>query len=110
MMFKNRVLMAAVVLLAASSLAWAAGDAKAGATVYASKCKTCHAADGAGNPGMAKALKVEFKHLGSPEVQKMKDEEWKEVILKGKGKMTKVAGLSEADMANVVAYCRTLKK
>jgi len=37
--------------------AWAA-DAAAGKAIFASKCKTCHGADGQGNPGMAKVLKT----------------------------------------------------
>ena len=105
--------MAVAVVLALSVLggtaAWAA-DAAAGKDVYGAKCKTCHGADGAGNPGMAKALKVEFKHLGSPEVQKMKDDEFKKIITAGKDKMKPVAGISAADVANVIAFVRTLKK
>lgn len=51
-------------LLATASMVWAA-DVSAGKDVYMTKCKTCHAADGQGNPGLAKAMKVEMRPLGS---------------------------------------------
>jgi mono/diheme cytochrome c family protein len=95
-------------LLAASS-AWAA-DAAAGKAVFDSKCRTCHAADGAGNPGIAKALGVTLKPLGGEEVQKMSDADIKKTISTGSGKMKPVAGLTPAQTDDVVAFVRTLKK
>lgn len=100
--------MATCLLLGVGSRAWAA-DAAAGKDVYATKCKTCHAADGAGNSGLAKALKVDLRPLGSAEVQALSDADLSGVITKGKGKMKPVS-LPAADVANVVAYVRTLKK
>jgi mono/diheme cytochrome c family protein len=88
--------------------AWAA-DAAAGKTVYTAKCKTCHAADGAGNPAMAKVFKTEIKPLSSPDVQGQSDADLKKVITEGKGKM-KPVGVTGADLDNVVAYVRTFKK
>lgn len=113
MKLNGRMMMVAMIALAlctfvASSAS--AADAKAGADVYSAKCKMCHGADGAGNPGMAKALKVEFKHLGGPEVQKMSDADLKKVVTTGKDKMKPVAGVAGADLDNVIAYVRTLKK
>jgi mono/diheme cytochrome c family protein len=87
-----------------------AQNAAAGKEVYTKKCQTCHGADGSGNPGMAKALKVEFKHLGSAEVQKKSDAEIKKVITDGSGKMKPVTGVAGADLDSVVAYVRSLKK
>lgn len=88
--------------------AWAA-DAAAGKAVYAAKCKTCHGAEGQGNPGIAKALKVEIKPLTGPEVQGMSDADIKKVVTEGKGKMKPVA-VSGADLDNVVAYVKSMKK
>ena len=108
----GEVLCVAAAMLGAALVtpsAWAA-DAAAGKAVFEKKCKTCHAADGQGNPGMAKALKVEFKALGSAEVQKMSDAELKKVLTAGMGKMKPVSGLSDADADNVIAHVRTLKK
>jgi hypothetical protein len=59
---------------------------------------------------IAKALKVEMKPLGSAEAQKMSNDEMIKAIKEGKGKMTKVSGLSDKDVADVIAYVRTFKK
>jgi len=105
------------VILSAVALAWAASiapalaaDPAAGKAVYTSKCQTCHAADGAGNPGLGKALGVTWRPLGSAAVQGMSDDDLKKVVTTGKGKMKPVANLAGADLDNAVAYVRTLKK
>ena len=95
--------------LAAISPAMAA-DAAEGLKVHMAKCKTCHGPTGAGNPGMARALKVEIRDFASPEVQKKTDDQLKKDSRDGVGKMKPTAGLSDADLGNVVAYIRSLKK
>jgi mono/diheme cytochrome c family protein len=105
---KRFVLITLTTMLAAGTPAWAA-DAAAGKTVFDTKCKTCHAADGAGNPGLAKAMGVTFKPLGGAEIQKMSDADLKKVISTGSGKMKPVAGLTPAQTDDVVAFVRTLK-
>jgi mono/diheme cytochrome c family protein len=100
---------ATLALLTSAAPVWAA-DAAAGKAIYTSKCQTCHAADGMGNPGLGKALGVTWKALGSSDIQSMSDADLKEVITKGKGKMKPVSGVAGADLDNVVAYVRTLKK
>ena len=92
-----------VVLAFTPTAAWAA-DAAAGKAVYAAKCKACHGAEGEGNPNMAKVLKVEMKPLATSSA------DVKEVITKGQGKMKPVASVTGADLDNVVAYVKTLKK
>jgi len=87
----------------------AAGDAAAGRSVYASECKSCHGANGEGNPTMAKKLKVAIRDLRLAEVQKQTDDEWKKDILQGVGKMDPTPDLPPADVANVIAFVRTLK-
>jgi mono/diheme cytochrome c family protein len=87
-----------------------AQDAAAGKMVYARKCQSCHAADGNGNPAIAKAMKVELKPLSSAEVQKTSDADLKKLITMGTGTMKPVAGLMPAEIDNVVAYLRTFKK
>lgn len=84
-----------------------AGDGKA---VFDKSCKSCHGADGAGNPAIAKMMKVTLKHLGSKEVQGKKDADLKTDITKGVGKMKPVASLSAAQVDDVVAHLRTLKQ
>jgi cytochrome c len=87
-----------------------AADANAGKTVYMHRCKMCHAEDGNGNPGMAAALHVKFLPLGSEEVQKMSDADFKKIITEGKDKMKPIKGLSDTEINNVIAFIRTLKK
>jgi len=58
---------------------------------------------------LAKILKVELRPLGSSEVQAKSDEELRRNISEGTGKMKPVTGLSEVDLANLVAFVRTLK-
>ncbi len=62
------IMIASILALGAASSVTAAVDAAAGQAVFTKKCKTCHGATGQGNPGMAKALKVDIRDLGSAEV------------------------------------------
>ena len=95
--------------LALPQAAFSGGDVEKGKALFAGKCKMCHAAEGEGNPGMAKMLKVEMKALGSKEVQGLKDAELKKAITEGSGKM-KAVKLTDEEAANVIAFLRTLKK
>jgi mono/diheme cytochrome c family protein len=87
-----------------------AASAKDGEAVYAAKCKTCHGAEGAGNPAIAKMMNVTMKPLSSADAQAKSDADLKTVITAGTGKMKPVAGIAAGDVDNVVAYIRTLKK
>lgn len=86
-----------------------AADAAAGKAVFGTKCRACHGADGQGNPAIAKAMNVEMKPFSSADVQKKSDADLKAAITMGTGKMKPVA-IAGADLDNVVAYIRTLKK
>jgi len=88
----------------------AKGDAEAGKAIYAKRCAACHAKEGEGKPAIAKMLKVELRHLGSKEVQARSDDEIRKLLAEGKGKKKPVKGLSDEDMANVIAHIRTLAK
>jgi hypothetical protein len=55
-------------------------------------------------------MKVDIKDLKSAEVQAMSNEDLKETITKGKGKMKPVKSVSGPDVDNVVAYVHSLKK
>ena len=94
---------AAAILTLSSTVVWGA-DAAAGKAVYAAKCKSCHGAEGEGNPAIAKAMKVEMKPLSASAA------DVRDVITKGQGKMKPVASVTGADLDNVVAYVKNLKK
>ena len=94
---------ACVILTLCSTGAWAA-DAAAGKAIYGTKCRSCHGANGEGNPSIAKMMKVEMKPLSETSA------DVKKVITEGQGKMKSVAGVSGADLDNVVAYVQSLKK
>jgi cytochrome c553 len=101
-----------ILLMITTAVAGVAGaaDAQAGKPAYDKACKSCHGATGEPNAAIAKALKVEMRHLGSTEVQALTDAELKKIIKEGIGKMKPVKSLSDADVENVIAYMRTLKK
>ncbi len=96
------------------SLVWvsalaSAADLASGKTAYDAACKKCHGADGAPNAAIGKMLKVEMKHLGSKEVQAKSDAALKKETLEGVGKMKAMPAV-EKDVANILAYVRTLKQ
>jgi mono/diheme cytochrome c family protein len=98
--------MAVVFVAGSPEMVSAADDGK---TVYAKKCASCHGDKGEGRPAIAKMMKVEFRHLGSKEVQAKSDAELAKSITDGIDKMKPVKGLSEGEVRAVVAYMRTLK-
>jgi mono/diheme cytochrome c family protein len=106
-LLKGLALLTLVGLVAAPLVA--AGNAEAGGKLYGTKCASCHAKDGAGNPGIAKALKVELRHLGAKEVQAKTDADLKKEMVEGTGKMKPVK-LTDTEAADVVSFLRTLKQ
>lgn len=90
--------------------AMAAGDAAKGADLYAKKCKLCHGVDGAGTPAMQKKYGAELKPLGGTEIQAKKDADLAKGIMGGKKHASMAKALQPADVDNVVAHIRTLKK
>ena len=102
--FLQAVLLGAVVSVTASA------DATAGKALYATKCLACHGATGEAKESMAKMLKVTIPALGSKEVQAKSDADLKKVVTAGQGKMKPVTGLADGQVADVLAFVRTLKK
>ena len=101
--------MQSFLLLLLATAAATAADAGAGKTLYAQKCKSCHGADGQGNPAIAKAFKVTMRPLASKEVLAKSNDELQKIVTAGTGKMKAVAGVSDAQAADVVAFLRTMK-
>jgi mono/diheme cytochrome c family protein len=105
-----RIVFTALMLAGLSAAVGLAADAKAGQAVYDKSCKSCHGADGSGNPAIAKMMKVDMKGLSSAEVQALSDGDLGKIVTDGKGKMKPVKTVSGPAVDNVVAYIRTLKK
>ena len=103
---KNTII-ATLALVVSAGLSWA--GAPEGKEIYTAKCAPCHGANGEGKAAIAKMYNVTQAPLASKEVQARTDEELKQVILKGQGKMKPVAGVTEKQAADVVAFVRTLK-
>ena len=103
---KNTII-ATLAFVVSAGLSWA--GAPEGKEVYTAKCAPCHGANGEGKAAIAKMYNVTQRPLASKEVQARTDEELKQVILKGQGKMKPVAGVTEKQAADVVAFMRTLK-
>ena len=101
-----------VVLLALSfsAAALAGGDAAIGKETFRKNCATCHGVNGDGNGPMAKALNLKPADLSSKEIQALSDADIEKVITQGKGKMKPVKDLTKVDIANLIAFIRSLAK
>ena len=106
----KRFLIKCAAFAGAASLAVAAGNPQAGKAVFEKSCRSCHGADGHGNPAIAKMMKVNMRGLDSAEVQSKSDAELKKDIAEGTGKMKPIKILSESQIADVIAYVRSLRK
>jgi mono/diheme cytochrome c family protein len=87
-------------------------DVKAGGEIFNKTCKGCHGENGAApNEQLAKMMNVTIPTLASPEFQAMKtDDDIRNAITKGKGKMPAQKSVQPASVDDVVAYVRSLKK
>lgn len=99
------VLVAPVLLLGMST-----GNVEQGKAEFMKRCRMCHGANGEGNPAIARMMKVEFHPMSSEYVQKKSDTELRDIILKGKGKMQAVKGVSAEQISNLIAYIHSLAK
>ncbi len=96
-----------LVLTATVSLAGALAFADSGEATYKAKCATCHGSTGTPNPGIAKAMGV--KPASDPSIKSLSVAAETSAVKNGKGKMKPVAGLTDAQIKDVVTYFRTLK-
>jgi len=95
-----------VVSIAAGATPAVGQDAPNGATVFKSKCITCHGADGSGT-AVGKSLKV--ADLRSDEVQKKPDAELIQAVSDGKGNMPGFKGnITDEEIQAAITYVRTL--
>lgn len=103
----TKMIRSILVLTAAVSLAGAVAFADSGEATYKAKCATCHGSNGTPSPGIAKMLGV--KPASDPSVKSMSAADMAAVVKNGKGKMKPVAGLTDAQIKDVVTYFRSLK-
>lgn len=104
----TRMLIAAVpVALMLMAPAPANADAAKGQEVYAKRCKGCHAEDGAGN---AMLKKKNTPALTSAAVQGKAAPALKKSLMEGATHKTPAKGMADADVDNVLAYVKSMKK
>jgi len=78
--------------------------------IYGKKCAVCHGSGGAAKT--AKGRKSKTKDVRLPEVQKMSDQQWYEIIVKGKGENMDSyrKELTDDQIHGLVEYMRSLTK
>ena len=99
------------ILAVAAAMAADTSATPDGAKIYGAKCASCHAKDGTGNPSMAKVFKVDpaVLDLVKKESLAKSDADLIKIVTDGVNKMPAYKGkLSDADIAAVVAYVRSL--
>jgi high-affinity iron transporter len=114
------VVVTAVVGVVGLTLGFAAGqakgDAKAGEAVYKAKCVSCHGTAGAGDGPAGKVLNPKARDWTKGEGLDLTDQQLFDSIKKGgaavgRGKtMIAFPSLSDAEVWNLVAYVKSLKK
>ena len=98
------VISAIALSTANTSTVYGAADA---AATYKAKCASCHAAEGSGSTAAGKSLNA--RDLRSKEVQAQSDDQFYQIIAKGKGKMPGYEKTLGADTCKaLVAYARKL--
>jgi mono/diheme cytochrome c family protein len=96
------VLAVAVCLTGAMCLAESSGQA-----TYKTKCAMCHGATGTPSAAMTKAMGI--KSASDPAITKLTSAEMSSAVKNGKGKMKPIAGLTNQQITDVVAFYRSLK-
>jgi len=102
------IVVATLTLISSVGLAYA--GAAEGKELYTAKCQTCHGANGEGKAAIGKMYNITMPNLASKETQAKPDAYLKKVIMTGQGKMKPVAGISDKQAGDIVAYIRTLKQ
>jgi cytochrome c553 len=102
-MIRSLLVLAVVMSLAgAVSFAQSSGEA-----TYKAKCAMCHGATGTPSAGMAKSMGI--KAASDPAIKALTAAQEFAAVKNGKGKMKPVAGLTDAQIKDVVAFYRGLK-
>lgn len=94
-------------MIAFAALSYA--GAAEGKELYTAKCQTCHGEKGEGKAAIGKMYNITMPNLASKETQAKSDADLKKVVTAGQGKMKPVAGVTDKQAGDIVAYVRTLK-
>ncbi|MCP5043015.1 MAG: cytochrome c [bacterium] len=120
----TRLIVLSTIAALAIPAAASAGDAAAGKVVFDTNCMTCHGPTGKGDGPLSAALEPKPRDLSGGEFTldtdgdgaTGTDTDLKNVITQGamafggSALMAPWPALAEADVANVIAYIRTLKQ
>jgi mono/diheme cytochrome c family protein len=102
-MFRSQMVLAiAFSLASAACVAQSSGEA-----TYKAKCQMCHGATGTPSAGMAKAMGI--KASTDPAIKALTAAQMADAVKAGKGKMKPIAGLTDAQIKDVVTFYRGLK-
>ena len=93
-----------------ASMMLASAGVPEGKALFASKCQACHGPNGEGKAAIAKIFNVTMHPLGSSEIQSKSDSDLKQTVTSGHGKMKPVAGVTDQQVGDVIAFVRTLKQ
>jgi mono/diheme cytochrome c family protein len=96
-----------IVLTALFTVAGTLCFAQNGEALYKAKCQSCHGASGTPSPALAKMMGI--KPVSDPDIQKLTPDQMASAVKNGKGKMKPIAGLTDAQVKDVVGYYRGLK-
>ena len=99
---RSLVVLAVVALASAVCFAQSGGEA-----TYKAKCAACHGAAGTPSAGMAKMMGI--KAVSDPDIKKLTADQMAAAVKNGKGKMKPIAGLTDAQIKDVVAFYKGLK-
>jgi mono/diheme cytochrome c family protein len=102
----TKMMRSLLVLTAAVSLAGTLAFADSGDAIYKAKCASCHGSAGTPSPGMAKMMGIK---PASELTKTVTAADMEAAVKNGKGKMKPIAGLSDAQIKDVVTYFRSLK-
>jgi mono/diheme cytochrome c family protein len=96
-----------LVLAVAVSILSASAFAQSGDATYKAKCASCHGPTGTPSAGMAKMMGI--KPVSDPDIKALTVDQMSAAVKGGKGKMKPIAGLTDAQIKDVVMYYRGLK-
>ena len=121
-MISKRIILISILAMILPAIAWSA-DVAAGKTLFEANCSSCHGLTGKGDGPVGAALpvsprdftKAEFKFDANKDGKVGTDADLKKVIQEGgvafggSALMAPWPTLSDDDIANIIAFIRTLK-